>query len=492
MRGSLAGLVVWASALVSAANGFVLPTNHLHHQVEPRSSKTTKLSSDDVQDAEGVLSRRQFAELTVAGVGLGVSFLGTRELSPTDYGLWGVLPVGTYKSKKTLLKEIVPGKIWTLDQKFGILNVQVPLRSTVIKMSDGGLWVYNPVAATPECLDMLKAIIKDHGPLKHIVVGSVALEHKVYAGVLAQKFPKAQVWLQPGQYAFPVNLPDSFLGFPSSRTKTIPKPEYAPEDWKKDFEFQTLGPLISKDGAFGETVFLHKDTKTLIVTDTALEVTEEVPEICALEPGPLLYHARDTVTEVVENTPAILKRGWRRIALFGLFFTPSSIDIKDADVAFKERRPDINSDFLGIYPWDWVRDEKSSFDALTGGLLVAPILQTLILNRSPIEVLDFADIVAKWDIQRIIPAHFKNDLKYTGADFRKAYTFLEATGVPKGLPKPLDADLKLLRDSEVGLLESGAIAPCPPLPGGKFTREEILKQTVYQCRKDVCAPRASA
>ena len=222
-----------------------------------------------------------------------------------------------------------------------------------------------------------------------------------------------------------------------------------------------------------------------------MEVTEEVPEICELEPSPLLYHARDTVTQKVENTPEVRKLGWRRIALFGLFFTPSAIDIKDADVAFQERRPDIDPGFLGIYPWDWVRDDKASFDALTGGLLVAPILQILILNRNPIEVLDFADAVAKWDIERIIPAHFKNDLKYSGSDFRKAYTFLEAGGVPKGLPKPLEADLQLLKDSEQGLLESGAIAPCPPLPGGKVPREEILKQTVYQCRAGICMPRSS-
>ena len=36
--------------------------------------------------------------------------------------------------------------------------------------------------------------------------------------------------------------------------------------------------LFCRDGAFGETVFCHKDTKTLIVTDTVLEVTEEVPK----------------------------------------------------------------------------------------------------------------------------------------------------------------------------------------------------------------------
>eukprot|EP00980_Cylindrotheca_fusiformis_P031818 scaffold27034_cov196-Cylindrotheca_fusiformis.AAC.1 len=476
-------LGILLASMIARISSFVLPTDRV------RIAIPTHLNAET--EGQNGLSRRQFAELSFAATGLGISFLGTRETTPTSYGLWGILPVGTYKEKKTIMKEIVPRMIWTFDQKFGILDVQVPLRMTVVKLSDGGLFVYNPVAATPECLGMLNDLVKEHGPLKHIVVGSVALEHKVYAGVLAQKFSNAEVWLTPGQYSFPADLPNSFLGFPISRTKTIPKPEDAPEEWKNDFDFLTLGPLISRDGAFGETVFLHKATKSLIVTDTALEVTEEVPAICELDPSPLLYHARDTVSQVVENTPEVRKIGWRRIALFGLFFTPSAIEVKDADVAFKERRPDINSDFIGIYPWDWVGDEKASFDALTGGLLVAPILQTLILNRNPVEVLDFADAVSKWDFQRIIPAHFKNDLKYTGADFRRAYTFLEEGGEPKGQPKPLAADLKLLKDAEQNLVASGAIAPCPPMPGGKISRDEIIRQTVYRCRDGVCMPKAT-
>ena len=163
----------------------------------------------------------------------------------------------------------------------------------------------------------------------------------------------------------------------------------------------------------------------------------------------------------------------------------------NSNTALAERRPDINSDFAGIYPWDWVGDDIASFKALQGGLLVAPILQQLILNREPIEVLDFADEVAKWPIKRIIPAHLKNNLQYTGKDYRAAFSFLEAKGVKKGLPKPLDIDMQSLRDAEVGLLESGAVAKCPPLPGGKVSREEILKQTVYGCRADICAPRSS-
>ena len=201
---------------------------------------------------------------------------------------------------------------------------------TVIKLSDGGLFVYDPIAATPELLSYMKDLEKKYGPVKHIVLGSVAVEHKVYAGVFAQKFPKAKVWVQPGQYAFPQNLPVPLLGFPADRTNVIPpSKEEAPSDWK-DFEFRTLGPLISKDGAFGETVFFHKSTKTLLVTDTVVEVTDSVPKIFEEDPRPLLFHARSTVTEVVEDTPEVRERGWRRVVLFGLFFTPGALKIKDA------------------------------------------------------------------------------------------------------------------------------------------------------------------
>ena len=48
------------------------------------------------------------------------------EPKPYDYGLWGVLPVGPYKAKRSApIETIVPGQVWTIDQKFGILNVQV-------------------------------------------------------------------------------------------------------------------------------------------------------------------------------------------------------------------------------------------------------------------------------------------------------------------------------------------------------------------------------
>eukprot|EP00814_Leptocylindrus_danicus_P003489 CAMPEP_0116005368 /NCGR_PEP_ID=MMETSP0321-20121206/1129_1 /TAXON_ID=163516 /ORGANISM="Leptocylindrus danicus var. danicus, Strain B650" /LENGTH=499 /DNA_ID=CAMNT_0003473793 /DNA_START=229 /DNA_END=1728 /DNA_ORIENTATION=+ len=454
--------------------------------------KSSPYDGSDESDGTSQLSRRQFGELSVATIGLLGSFIATRENQPTDYGLYGVLPVGPYKRKKTIMDTIIPDQVWTFDQKFGILNVQVPVRMTVVKLSSGGLFVYNPIAATPECLEMVQELVDKYGPVKHVVLGTVAIEHKVYAGVFAQKFPSAKVWLQPGQYSFPTNLPDTFLGYPAGRTFPMPKTiEEAPSDWKQDFEFETLGPLISKDGAFGETVFYHKPTKSLLVTDTVLEVTDELPRIFEDDPKPLIYHARDTITDDRPDSPELRARGWRRVVLFGLFFTPSAIVIKDTNTALAERRPDINSDFAGIYPWDWIDNgDVPSFNALKGGLLVAPILQQLILNRNPIEALDFADKVAKWDFVRILPAHLKNNLQYDGKAYRKAFSFLEATGVPAGLPKPLAADMKGLVDAEVNLIESGAIATAPPLPGGSASRAEIIAESAYRCRAGVCVPKA--
>ena len=64
-------------------------------------------------------------------------------------------------------------------QIFGVFYVHVPIRMTVIKMESGGLFVYAPVAPTTECLELLQPLIDEHGPIRYIVLPSVAPEHKV-------------------------------------------------------------------------------------------------------------------------------------------------------------------------------------------------------------------------------------------------------------------------------------------------------------------------
>ena len=57
-----------------------------------------------------------------------------------------------------------------------------------MKRSGGGLFILNPIAATRELLDMVHSLEKEHGPVKHVVLSTVAIEHKAYAAVWTSKF----------------------------------------------------------------------------------------------------------------------------------------------------------------------------------------------------------------------------------------------------------------------------------------------------------------
>jgi len=79
-------------------------------------------------------------------------------------------------------------------QPIGFLNITVNIRMTVIKLRDDSLLVYNPIAPTGECLRELERL----GPVRHIVLGSTALEHKVFCRSFADKFPDASIYVPPG------------------------------------------------------------------------------------------------------------------------------------------------------------------------------------------------------------------------------------------------------------------------------------------------------
>ncbi|KAH8058167.1 DUF4336-containing protein [Aureococcus anophagefferens] len=359
-RGALAGVLL--ALLSPVLQSFTAPGV----ASAPSRRRAVARGAAEVDDGgDGAFDRRT---ALVGGALLAGSAVASAEnpQRPSEYGLWGVLPVGPYKSKRTAPAEAVPS------------------RMVVVKLSEksgGGLFVYNPIAATRELVSMVRDLEKQHGPVRHVVLGTVAIEHKTYCGVFASKFPKATVWVQPGQYAVPVNLPNPLLGFPLGRTKTLPaSAEETP--WVADLDMKTLGPFISRDGAFGETAFLHRASKTLL---------------------------------------------------------------------------------------------------------------TLILNRNPVETLDWADAVATWDFKRVIPAHLKNDVAADGAAFRRAFAFLEEAGEAPGQPKPRDDDLATLRGAEVNLLAMGAISPVPgKLAKNGANRAALVAKTRNGCRGGLCGPLAPA
>jgi hypothetical protein len=60
------------------------------------------------------------------------------------------------------------------------------VRSTIIKLEKtGGLFVNNPVAPTPECIEYVRRIEKEYGPVKYIALSTLGVEHKGTVGAFS-------------------------------------------------------------------------------------------------------------------------------------------------------------------------------------------------------------------------------------------------------------------------------------------------------------------
>ena len=437
----------------------------------------------------------------------------TRDITwPLGKVAFSLLPLaGSYSRRATVIEELVNDRtngIWTLDQIQGVVNVNVPVRMVVIKLSPeagGGLWIHNPLAPTPQLISYLRQLEAEHGPVRHIVLGTVALEHKSTFGPFGQYFTKATCWIQPGQWSFPVQLPIEFLGVAQSdeRLRILPSSQYLHGDktideevkslptlgryrywakqspvpeWTVDIDYETLEPLRFKSvGTYSETAFFHKPTKSLIVTDCVCSVTKDPPKIIEEDPRAMLFHARDSINDIVVDDEATRQRGWRRMVQFGLVFFPSQIDVVPAGRAIKEAsKIDPSMKSLGegavpgsLYPWTWHDNDVdlANFNAISqnGKLFCPPILTKLILDREPQKTLDWVDrIVTRFQFTHVIPGHLNNYVKTTGKEFSQAFDPLRNNPKNPKLPiypqRALAEDLALLQEASDLLTDFGVVA----------------------------------
>lgn len=346
-----------------------------------------------------------------------------------SWPFWFTVPLYPYSKRRTVRTEVIKDTIWTFDQLQGIFYTAVPIRMTVVKLSPSGLLVYAPVAPTRECIRLVQELVAVHGDVLYIILPtSSGLEHKVFVGPFARCFPNALVFVAPHQWSYPIDLPLSWLGFPAKRTQVLPeKSSQAP--FAADFDYQVLDINLGR-GSFVEVALFHKRSRTLLITDTVLCVPEQPPAIVQLDPYPLLFHAKDSAFDIVEDTEANRRKGWQRISLFAIYFRPSAVETIELKQAFRDalKAPQRSAKaYFGLFPFRWKDNWKQSFDALRGGgrLFVAPILQTLILKEAPQQTLEWADKVALWDFGRIIPCHFDAPIEATPRQFRSCFTFLE-------------------------------------------------------------------
>jgi hypothetical protein len=383
--------------------------------------------------------------------------------SDRAWTFWPVVPLYPYGQRRTLRVEVVKDTIWTFEQVQGILYVVVPIRMTVVRLEAGGLLVYAPVAPTPECLGLLNDLVHVHGEVQYIILPTISgLEHKVFVGPFARCFPKAQVFVASHQWSYPINLPLSWLGFPPERTQLLPE-NSGDAPFGKEFDYAMLGPIHLGLGAFGEVAFLHRSSQTLLVTDVVISISDRPPAIAQLDPYPLLFHARDSANDRIEDNEANRRKGWLRTVLFALYFRPSVLETLGFGEVVRSafQSPERSRQaYFGLFPFKWKENWQSSFESLRvqGSLFVAPILQVLILNRAPKRTIIWADRLATWDFKQVIACHFDAPVTVEPCQFRQAFNFLEQDPLLPSAAKS-SSDFAFLKEIEVSLNKRGITLP---------------------------------
>jgi Domain of unknown function (DUF4336) len=375
--------------------------------------------------------------------------------------LWPIFPLYPYGRRQTLRTEVIKDTLWTFEQIQGVLYVVTPIRMTVVRLETGGLLVYAPVAPTLECLRLVRELEALHGAVKYIILPTVSgLEHKVFVGPFAQRFDQAQVFVAPSQWSFPLNLPLSWLGLPPSRTHRLPA-DCRQTPFADEFDYALLGPIQLGLGRFEEAAFFHRQSQTLLLTDTIVSVPATPPDVVQLDPYPLLFHARDSAQEAIKDTPAAREKGWRRIVLFTFYFAPGALEVTSLKQSLQDARhaPERSRKaYFGLFPFQWKSHWYQTFEAVRRGgrPLVAPVLKQLILNRAPQETLAWANRVASWDFKRIVSCHFAI-AEVSPQQFLEAFSFLRQDSAE--LNRESSLDYQLLRTLEQQLQNWGVLRP---------------------------------
>jgi hypothetical protein len=329
-----------------------------------------------------------------------------------------------YGKRATHVEELIPGQVWSFEQLQGVYYVAVPIRLTVVKVP-GGLMLINPLPPTAELCAAIAALEADHGSVRTIVLPTASgLEHKLPLPALARAFPKAELWVSPGQWSFPVQLPLSWLGIPAGRTRVliddgVPHPDVC--DWI------SLGPLDLGVGRFQEISCLHRPSGALVVTDALVGIAANPPAIFDRDPTPLLFHSRERGDEPMHDSPESRRRGWARLVLFASYLRPEPLVVPSiSDILRQAMKPGLRSAraHFGLYPFQWEPGWTAAADALMGEqephLQVAPVLERLVLPRAQATLLDWLDQLSQRPgLRWLVPAHYSAPLNFTPARIKQ-------------------------------------------------------------------------
>ncbi len=143
--------------------------------------------------------------------------------------------------------------LWVVEYDFFNMGIHFPGRMTVIRLQNDGLWLHSPVPVD----DALAEELAELGPVEHLVAANIF--HHMHLPTATERYPEAKLWGAAGLDKKRKNLNfDHILG-------TGPAPS-----WSDEIEVISFAGIR----VFNETVFIHRSTKSLIVTDLLMNVHE--------------------------------------------------------------------------------------------------------------------------------------------------------------------------------------------------------------------------
>jgi len=154
------------------------------------------------------------------------------------------------RSVTTRLRSLAPG-LWVADRTFRNGPMELGTRMTVIRLRDGGLFLHSVVALDQE----LRAELAGAGRVHSIVAPN--RHHHLFAADYPTGYPDARLYAAPG---LPLKRPD--LKFAEELG------DEAPPAWRAEIEQHLFrgAPFLN------EVVFFHAATRTLLLTDLAMNV----------------------------------------------------------------------------------------------------------------------------------------------------------------------------------------------------------------------------
>jgi len=152
------------------------------------------------------------------------------------------------------LEELVPGRIWLYLYSIHFFGMDITARITIVRLTDGGLWVHSPGPLNDE----LRGAIDALGPVRCLVAPGDF--HYLHVRDFQAAYPEASTWICPGVERKAPDLPfDYALG------------DQAPAAWADQLD----QVFVRGTKHITEVAFFDRTSRTLILTDLIENVGDQ-------------------------------------------------------------------------------------------------------------------------------------------------------------------------------------------------------------------------